>query len=136
MKISGPGPISNQQSKVSSSKAGGDGSFSKMLDAASSSSETAETGSISRTAPIAFVQVIDSDEKSKKKQMVEDADDLLDELTEIRNEMLLGNLSAPRLRAIEAKLAKIEANCDDPNLNEIIEEIKIRAAVELAKLGF
>lgn len=135
MKISGPGPVSNQ-SKVGGSKSGGGEGFSAFLDAASSKEEVNSSPGLSRIASVNFVQVIDSDEKSKRRQMIDEGEDLLDELLKIRDALLFGKLSAEHLRGIEAKLAKIEANCDDPALNEIIEEIKIRAAVELAKLGF
>lgn len=135
MKISGPGPISNQ-SKVGGNKSSGDGSFGKMLDSIGEEKEVSSTPGISRINPVNFIQVIDADEKSKRKQLVEEGEDILDELLKLRDALLLGSLSADRLRAIEAKIAKIEADCDDPLLNEIVEEIKIRAAVELAKLGF
>lgn len=136
MKVNGPGQISNVSKSKGTSKSGGDGSFSKMLDSADNESEVQGVGGISKLSAINFIQEVNSDEKSKRQKLVDEADELLDELGKIRDALLSGNLSVQALRNISAKIEKIEANCDDPNLNEIIDEVKTRAAVELAKLGF
>lgn len=135
IKVGGPGSVSNVSKSKSAGKAGGDGSFSKMLDSASTE-ETHGTSSINRIAPVNFVSIVDGDEQGqRRRKLIEEADDLLDELLKIRDALLFGNLSPGKLQTIQAKLEKIEANCDNPRLNEIIEEVKVRAAVELAKLG-
>ncbi len=135
MKITGPGPVSNVAKSKSAGKSGGDGSFSKFLDSASNEKEVHNTSSITKINAVNFITSIDGDEQSRRRQLAEEGEDLLDELSKIRDALLLGNLSADRLRAISAKIARIESNSSDPLLNDIIEEIKTRAAVELAKLG-
>lgn len=135
MKISGPGAVSNVSKTKGAGKSGGDGSFSKMLDSVGEEKEISGTGGIGKINAVNFINSVDSDGKGRRRELVEDADELLDELLKIRDAMLGGTLSAHGLRAVQARLEKFEANCDDLHLNEIIEEIKIRAAVELAKLG-
>ena len=135
MKISGPGPVSNIGKAKGVSKSGGDGAFGQMLDSIDEEKEVLGTGSLSRLNSINFINAIDGEEKSRRKKLIDDADDILDELGKIRDALLMGNLSIENLRSIQVKIGKIEANCTDTKLNEIVEEVKIRAAVELAKLG-
>lgn len=134
MKIDGAGSIGGA-SKVKKTGSTGDGSFSKMLDSIGGETEVGAVGGVSRISAVNFIQALDGDERSRKRKMVDDADDLLDELLKVRDSLLFGNLTVQHLRAVQEKISKIEANCDDPTLNELVEEIKIRASVELAKLG-
>lgn len=136
MKISGPGSVSNVSKSKGAGKAGGDGGFSKLLESTSNEKEVSSLGGINKISAVNFINSVDGDEKSRRRQLAEEGEDLLEELAKIRDALLFGNLSAERLRVIQAKIDRIETNCDDPTLNDIIEEIKTRAAVELAKLGF
>jgi len=135
MKVMVPGPVTNASKTKSAGKAGGDGGFSKFLDATDNEKEIGGTGAVNKIAAVNFINAIDGDEQSRRRKLAEEGEDLLDELTKMRDELLFGNLPPERLRAIHTKVERMEANCDDPKLNEIIEEIKTRAAVELAKLG-
>ncbi|MCH7544192.1 MAG: flagellar assembly protein FliX [Proteobacteria bacterium] len=61
------------------------------------------------------------------------AQDLLDHLDEIRHGLLAGALSRQMLDQL-ARLARSERqSVDDPRLQELLDEIELRAAVELAK---
>ncbi len=61
--------------------------------------------------------------------------DLLDELDEIRHGLLLGAIPQIRLRRLADQLQLRRAATVDPGLTEIIQEIELRVAVELAKLS-
>ncbi len=61
--------------------------------------------------------------------------DLLDELDEIRHGLLLGAIPQNRLRRLADQLHLRRAATVDPGLTEIIQEIELRVAVELAKLS-
>jgi hypothetical protein len=61
------------------------------------------------------------------------AQDLLDHLDEVRHGLLAGALSRQMLDRL-ARLARSERqSVDDPRLQELLDEIELRAAVELAK---
>jgi len=63
------------------------------------------------------------------------ATDLLDRLDEIRLGLLTGGIPLHRLQALSVAL-NVERNATpDPRLHEVMEEIELRCAVELAKLG-
>ncbi len=61
--------------------------------------------------------------------------DLLDELEELRIGLLMGSFPASNLERISKLLAQRVDAIEDPILIELINEIEIRVAVELAKLG-
>ena len=61
-------------------------------------------------------------------------EDLLDRLDEIRLALLDGRLSANVLHRLSDLAAKKRGQVRDPKLAEILDEIELRAAVELAKL--
>ncbi len=61
-------------------------------------------------------------------------EDLLDKLEEIRRALLSGVLSKDRLVALAQAVRARRQQSDDPRLNKIIEEIELRAEVEIAKL--
>ena len=62
-------------------------------------------------------------------------EDLLDRLDELRLALLTGRLSPGRIHALSAMVAAQKEQVTDPGLSQILEEIELRAAVELAKLG-
>ena len=61
--------------------------------------------------------------------------DLLDRLEELRHALVMGTLSLSRIEGLAAFVAARKGQTSDPALAEILNEIEIRAAVELAKLG-
>ncbi len=60
---------------------------------------------------------------------------LLEELDQLRLDLLTGTLPRARLERLAALSAVQRDRIEDPRLAEIIEEIELRVAVELAKLG-
>ena len=61
------------------------------------------------------------------------ADSLLDQLSELQADLLAGAVPAGRLRALTDMLRVRREGIDDPRLNDLIDEIELRAQVELAK---
>lgn len=63
------------------------------------------------------------------------AEALLDRLDELRGDIVCGSISVARLRAIADLVATQRDTVDDPKLAGILDEIDLRAQVELAKLS-
>ncbi len=61
--------------------------------------------------------------------------ELLDRLDELRLALLEGRLSVGAIERLAAQAAAGRAQVRDPRLAEILNDIELRAAVELAKLG-
>jgi hypothetical protein len=58
-----------------------------------------------------------------------------DELDGLRDALLLGRVPLFRLERLGALVARQRQSCADPGLDRILDEIELRAAAELAKLG-
>lgn len=62
-------------------------------------------------------------------------EELLDSLDDLRLGLLAGSLPLAAIERLAAMVSAKRGQVDDPRLTEILDEIEIRAAVELAKLG-
>ena len=62
------------------------------------------------------------------------AEELLDNLDDLRMDLLSGNVSREKLKSIANLVSKNRPEVDDPRLSQILDEIDLRAQVELAKL--
>ena len=138
MKITGSGQIQSKTVKKAASKGRtGSAAFSKQVSGDQAAS--AATG-VSGSAPIAPVdalwalqEVPDSTDGRSKGLMR--ADEMLDMLEDVRKGILLGAVSMPNLRKLADMARNQKSATDDKNLNGLLEEIELRAEVELAKLG-
>ncbi|HCM84124.1 MAG TPA: flagellar assembly protein FliX [Alphaproteobacteria bacterium] len=61
---------------------------------------------------------------------------ILDDLEELQMALLTGTISETKLRSIAHVVAQERAHVDDPALNALLDDIELRAAIEMAKLGF
>lgn len=59
---------------------------------------------------------------------------ILDHLDEIRLGLLSGSLSSMRLMELGREVEEVRETVIDPQLSAILDDIELRAAVELAKL--
>lgn len=75
----------------------------------------------------------DTMEGRRKNQ--ERAKRLINDLEEIQMALLTGTISEMRLKSIAHTVAQQRATTDDPALNALLDDIELRAAVEMAKLG-
>jgi len=66
--------------------------------------------------------------------LVHHGEDLLNRLDDLRLGILGGAFSKDKLAELAQNLRQKRQNSDDPRLNEIIDEIELRAEVEVAKL--
>jgi len=74
-------------------------------------------------------------DQEAKKRALKRASDMLDQLEAIRLDLLDGGVPAPRLEAL-VRLVRLQRDqVNDPRLAHVLDEIELRARVELAKLG-
>ena len=62
--------------------------------------------------------------------------DLLDHLEDLRRDLLTGAIAKEKLSGLAQKMRAHRRQTDDPRLNAIIDEIELRAEVEIAKMTF
>ena len=129
------GPKAAASRRAGGSAAAGGGGFARAL-AEGPSQPAAPAGSSpvqSVHALLALQEVGDSTEGRKRARRR--AEELLDKLEELRLAIALGEVPLSQLETLAHSLAQRQGATDDPKLAQIINEIEIRAAVELAKRG-
>ncbi|MEI6559599.1 MAG: flagellar assembly protein FliX [Rhodospirillaceae bacterium] len=134
IKIEGSSSLRSGSIKRTGKSDGGSGSkFSKAIH-----QETAAPSSVATANPVNAVdglltlQEVD-DAAARASAGKRRAQDLLEGLDDIRHGLLVGGLSRDKLMALAKHVQSRRAQVDDPRLAEILDEIDLRAQVELAK---
>lgn len=117
-----------------SGKAGKAGSseFSKLLDETSETEQTAGTTAVRSVDSVLTAQEV-GDQSGGKRRARERAEAMLDRLEDIRDGLLTGAIPMDRLQDLAATVRRQRDAIDDPRIVEILDEIELRARVELAK---
>lgn len=130
-------PASERNRATQRAGAGGP-AFSRYLAGAATAdppSAPALSG-LSATDPLLGIRPADTaTERHSRGAAIRRADTLLDQLADLQADLLAGTVPASRLRALTKILRAQRACVDDPRLNALIDEIELRAEVELAKFG-
>jgi len=137
MKISGPGSTKGPSKTGKTSKPQkSDGSFADFVSSgAKESAATTTSQSIAHVDALLAVQSTeDPTQGAARKRMRQRADDILDELDKVRMAMLHGNLTVGHMIDVADVVASHREKVTDPNLTSIMDEIDLRAQVELAKM--
>lgn len=138
MRVSGPGRVGAPQKAKGTKSANKAGAAFSVPDEGKdvvSSSNVASASPIASVDAIVALQGVD-DSTSSNQQALNRGTDLLERLEEIRHGLLIGSIPVERLKLLKSTLENMDKQAEDPRLAEIISEIELRAAVELAKLGF
>jgi len=141
MKISNTGPTKgvSKTAKKSKTASTGQSSFASHLDKAPGGdghSEIMETMPVASMDSILSLQEVgDSTEEEHRRALYMRGEDILDRLSEIQREILSGAISVDRLQNLAHLLRSRRQTVDDPELAQIIDEIELRAEVEIAKWG-
>ncbi len=130
-----PNVSANRRRKVDNDGAAG----SSERFASHFQEETAAALGPAATAPLAALSSLlsiqeVSDKADDRRRAVLHGNDLLDELRELQIGLVQGSVSEESLRSIARLLDQPRPAIDDPALDQILSEIELRAAVELAKL--
>ncbi|WP_207456737.1 flagellar assembly protein FliX [Azospirillum sp. SYSU D00513] len=136
MKVQGPGNIRGNGSVRRTGKAEGTsgGGFAKQIGGEVSSAQ-----GVSASAPLSAIssvlalqEVDDAAARASRGKMR--AQEMLDKLDEIRHGLLAGALPRQKLMDLAQVVQSRRVHVDDPHLAQILDEIDLRAQVELAKL--
>ena len=125
-------------SKLSAKKRGGDGTFDSMIHKAEeteSQSPVAHAASVGALDSLLALQEADgstSEESNRKAR--KRASDLMEHLEKVRIGLLTGELPKNVLSQLAHTISTHRDKVMDPRLAEILDEVDLRAQVELAKL--
>lgn len=134
MKVEGPGNTSQTKKSEGKKKAAGTG-FDKLVSgAASGVAQSFTTPSVTNVDALLSVQEVeDPTARAAKKRMRERGDKLLNELDNIRMSLLTNTLTIGEVISVADMVASHREKIVDPTLTGILDEIDLRAQVELAK---
>ncbi len=137
MKIQGPGQTQGpSKTKKKDGASGSDKSFGSMVSKGpSNSGATQSSQSIAHVDALLAVQgAEDPMAGAAKKRMRQRSVKLLDGLETLRNKMLMGTMTVGDMIDIADVIASHRERIMDPALTGIMDEIDLRAQVELAKM--
>lgn len=134
------GPLSGkpaaERKRATPRAAQGGPAFSQYLDTAARADlpSAPAAGSLCGADPLLGLQQIESaTERHGRARALRRADIILDQLAELQADLLAGAIPASRLQALTKMLQGQRCRVDDPALTALIDEIELRAEVELAK---
>lgn len=136
MKIDRVSPIGTKPSRRSErSGSSKSSSFSKALGSSPAPvpSSVSGGGALGQVDALLALQEVPG-ESNKRGRAWQRGEDLLDRLDELRLAMLDGRLPQATIERLAAVASAQRAKTDDPRLVAVLDEIELRAAVELAKL--
>jgi broad specificity phosphatase PhoE len=137
MKIEGPGSLRNGAARRAGKTDGSlAGAFARALHGTGEPGTAGVGGAVQAGAvnPLLALQELEDATSSPQGKARARAEALLDRLDEIRMGLLQGNLPASKLDALARAVQTQRAQVSDPRLAAILDEIDLRAQVELAKL--
>lgn len=133
-RIDGPSSLRPSSSVRRTGKAAGTSgtSFSKHLEETEESSGVQGTSALGAVSCVLDLQEVD-DALARAARGKLRAEDLLDKLDDLRLDILTGSISKTKLERLSDVVNSHRAEVTDPNLSQILDEIDLRAQVELAK---
>jgi len=135
MKITGSGPLrtapTRRQERAGKSSAAG---FSSELRDDGGVRSASGGGSVGAVSALLTVQEVgDAGEESRR--AVQRGEDILERLDELRYGLLIGAFPKEKLDQLLKTVRRQHDRFLDPRLQEVLQQIELRAMVELAKLG-
>lgn len=133
-KIEGPGGIRPTQTvkRAGKASAAGGTAFAKHLDESSEAGAAHGIAGAGAVSGILGVQEVDDALAHASKGKLR-AQDILDRLDDLRMELLTGAISRDKLLQLAHVVSTRRGEVTDPRLVEVLDEIDLRAQVELAK---
>ena len=131
-----PRPISNSSLRRKSSA--GAANFLDFLSAADDAASVGDAAPVEATTAPYFDAMLSlqemPEEDIRRRKVMQRGQNALDQLDQLRHALLMGRVPAHVLRNLTNFTTDQRIAAADPRLREVMDEIELRAAVELAKL--
>ena len=136
IKVDGTRPLDNVRSARAKSTSASGSTFSPVY-----SEETRSQSPVSASSPLSGVDALLAlqgmpDPVAGRAKAARRARDMLDLLDDLRAGMLEGQVSRSTLNSLTALVNEQREDFVDPGLSAVLDEVDLRARVELAKLAF
>lgn len=136
MKVVGPNGVGQAAGPKPARPSGGPGfrlpSLSEATGPAASASVSPMSGVMGMEALLALQDV--GGPLERKRRAVRRAGRILDELEQLKIALLEGEVSGQDLQRLQHAVRDARDNTEDPSLEAVLDEVELRAAVEIAKL--
>jgi Class II flagellar assembly regulator len=136
MKIAGTGPINTpslrRRDKARDVQKGG---FASELSHGTRAAGAPGSGQVESISSLLAAQELDEEPQNNRKSAIDQAELLLDKLDQLRHRLLVGTVSSRQLSDLVTAAGRRRDRFIDPRIREILDEIELRASVELAKMG-
>jgi hypothetical protein len=136
MKIEGPKrtDATGKTDKTKKTSRAGGASFSEFLTESEGVESARGPAPVTNVSLYVALQVAETaTEQENKRRAIERTDDLLSELDDLRIGLLLGNYTKSQLERLGMRLRQQRLTIQDPKLKALLDDVELRAAVELAK---
>lgn len=137
MKIEGPSKAQKSSSTSKTNKAGkADGTFGDMVvNAAKETSAAAATQSIARVDALLAVQGVETaTERAAKRRMRDRGEEVIRQLDNLKLGILSGELTIGQIIDVADVVASHREKVNDPKMTAVLDEIDLRAQIEIAKM--
>ena len=136
MKVSGPRPIDGTSARRATTRAGASGgAFHVDHDVgARPLTHAAPNASLTAVDTMLALQAV-PDASTGRRRAVRRAADMLDLLDDIKIGLLEGVIPRGKLQGLLKAVQSRRDEIDDPGLLQVLDEVELRAQVELAKFG-
>lgn len=124
-------PTDKTKKKSSSSASGSD--FEGFLDETGEAQGAESANAAQGVNSFLFLQEV-SDEEVGRQKALQQGKKAIQVLEELHRDLLLGRVPEGTLRRLEGMVTQKREAFTDPALKQLLDEIELRAAVELAKL--
>jgi len=137
MKVTGYGNIRSGSGTKKTGNTSGTSSFADILalsdmEGANAAAPTSDISGAALSNLLSLQEI--SEEDVKRKKLLTQGKNMLDSLEQLRQQLLIGNIPLHVMQDMARQLAVDKQLIESPEVNDIIEEIELRLAVELAKL--
>jgi Class II flagellar assembly regulator len=133
MEIKGPGRIESAAIKRKAAPGATAGGFTIADHAESHAQIVAGPGPIAALDSILMLQAMDDSTQGKSKGQAH-GEQLLELLDSVRDGLLAGGIPRATLNKLAAAVTRRHDSFADPKLQDVLDQIELRAHVELAKL--
>ncbi len=137
MKIEGPSKASGAGKTEKAKKTGGTSAASfadHLVDSAAEAGPAAAPAGVAGVSMFLAIQAAEhATEGESRRRAIVHANDLLDDLEDLRIGLLLGTYTKNQLMQLASRVRQQRLVINDPHIMSILDDIALRAAVELAK---
>jgi hypothetical protein len=137
MKIDRPGSVNSTSGARRGEKAGSTrpGEFQRYLDKTPGPTSVSAGNAIGSVDALLAAQSVDAADDQGRRKATKRGEDILDRLDELRHGLLTGTLTMAQVQSLSTMVRTQRASVADPRLHQILDEIELRAEVELAKFA-